>query len=112
MGKYAADKLFSAAPDSPAPYVLMANIYSIEGKWKERASSIKRMKDMGVAKEVGISWIEIEKKVNSFVVGDKLHPHTDIIFWVLSGLLKHLKDEGYVPDKKCILFYLDQDKED
>ncbi|CAJ2631620.1 pentatricopeptide repeat-containing protein at3g05340-like protein [Trifolium pratense] len=112
MGKYAADKLFSAAPDSPAPYVLMANIYSIEGKWKERASSIKRMKDMGVAKEVGISWIEIEKKVNSFVVGDKLHPQADIIFWVLSGLLKHLKDEGYVPDKKCILFYLEQDKED
>ncbi|MCI29368.1 pentatricopeptide repeat-containing protein [Trifolium medium] len=57
------------------------------------------MKDMGVAKEVGISWIEIEKKVNSFVVGDKLHPQADIIFWVLSGLLKHLKDEGYVPDK-------------
>ncbi|WJX85425.1 hypothetical protein P8452_67881 [Trifolium repens] len=112
MGKYAADKLFSAAPDSPAPYVLMANIYSIEGKWKERASSIKRMKDMGVAKEVGISWIEIEKKVSSFVVGDKLHPQADIIFWVLSGLLKHLKDEGYVPDKKCILFYLEQDKED
>lgn len=111
-GKYAADKLFSAAPDSPASYVLMANIYSVEGKWKERASAIKRMKEMGVAKEVGISWIEIEKKVNSFVVGDKLHPQADIIFRVLSGLLKHLKDEGYVPDKRCILFYLEQDKED
>ncbi|AES82510.1 PPR containing plant-like protein [Medicago truncatula] len=112
MGKYAADRLFSAAPASPAPYVLMANIYSSEGNWKERASSIKRMKEMGVAKEVGISWIEIEKKVNSFVVGDKLHPEADVIFWVLSGLLKHLKDEGYVPDKKFILFYLEQDKED
>ncbi|CAL5194724.1 unnamed protein product [Lathyrus oleraceus] len=111
MGKYAADKLFSAAPDTAAPHVLMANIYSVEGKWKERASSIKRMKEMGVAKEVGISCIEIEKKVNSFVVGDKLHPQSDVIFWVLSGLLKHLKDEGYVPDKKCILFYLEQDKE-
>ena len=111
-GKYAADQLFLAAPDSPAPYVLMANIYSIEGKWKERARAIKRMKDMGVAKEVGISWIEIEKKVNSFVVGDKLHPQADVIYCVLSGLLKHLKDEGYVPDKKCILYYLDQDKKD
>ncbi|KAK7337791.1 hypothetical protein VNO77_18378 [Canavalia gladiata] len=112
MGKYAADQLFLASPDSPAPYVLMANIYSSEGKWKERARAIKRMKEMGVAKEVGISWIEIEKKVNSFVVGDKMHPQADIIFWVLSGLLKHLKDEGYVPDKRCILYYLNQDKMD
>lgn len=108
MGKYAADQLLLAVPDSPAPYVLMANMYSIEGKWEERAHAIKRMKKMGVAKEVGISWIEMEKKINSFVVGDKLHPQADIIYWVLSGLLKHLKDEGYVPDKRCILYYLGQ----
>ncbi|BAT88074.1 hypothetical protein VIGAN_05151400 [Vigna angularis var. angularis] len=112
MGKYAADKLFLATPDSPAPYVLMANIYSSEGKWKERARAIKRMKEMGVAKEVGISWIEIEKKVNSFVAGDKMHPQADDIFCLLSVLLEHLKDEGYVPDKRCILYYLDQDKMD
>lgn len=112
MGKYAANQLFLATPDSPAPYVLMANIYSSEGKWKERARSIKKMKEMGVAKEVGISWVEIEKKVNSFVVGDKMHPQADAIFWLLSRLLKHLKDEGYVPDKRCILYYLDQDKKD
>ncbi|KAK7258856.1 hypothetical protein RIF29_24444 [Crotalaria pallida] len=108
MGKYAADQLFLASPDSAAPHVLIANIYSNEGKWKERAHAIKRMKEMGVVKEVGISWIEMEKKVNSFVVGDKLHPQADIIYFVLSGLLKHLKDEGYVPDKRCILHYLGQ----
>ncbi|XP_057719170.1 pentatricopeptide repeat-containing protein At3g05340-like [Arachis stenosperma] len=112
MGKYAADQLFLATPERPAPYVLMANIYSIEGKWKERAGAIKRMKEMGVAKEVGISCIEIDKKVNSFVVGDKLHPKADIIYWVLCGLLEHLKDEGYVPDKKCILYYLGQENKD
>ncbi|OIW17502.1 hypothetical protein TanjilG_22614 [Lupinus angustifolius] len=108
MGKYAADKLFLATPDSPAPHVLMANIYSNEGKWKERASAIKRMKEMGVVKEVGVSWIEMEKKINSFVVGDKLHPQAEIIYWVLSGLLKHLKDEGYLPDKRCILYHMGQ----
>ncbi|KAK7397211.1 hypothetical protein VNO78_18378 [Psophocarpus tetragonolobus] len=112
MGKYAADKLFLATPDSPAPYILMANIYSSEGKWKERAHAIKRMKEAGLAKEVGISWIEIEKKVNSFVVGDKMHPQAEVIFWLLSWLLKHLKDEGYVPDERCILYYLNQDKKD
>lgn len=112
MGKYAADQLYLAAPDSPAPYVLMSNIYSSEGKWKARASTIKRMKMMGVAKEVGISWTEIEKKISSFVVGDRSHPQADIIYLILSGLLKHMKDEGYVPDERCILYYFGQHGKD
>ena len=51
MGKYAADQLFSAAPGSPAPYVLLSNIYSSEGRWKERARTTKRMREMGWQKK-------------------------------------------------------------
>lgn len=108
MGKYAADQLFSSTPESPAPYVLLANIYSSEGRWKERAGTIKRMKEMGVAKETGISWIEIQKKVHSFVVGDRMHPQAEIIYTVLAGLFRLMTDEGYVPDKRFILYYLDE----
>ncbi|KAA8545112.1 hypothetical protein F0562_019896 [Nyssa sinensis] len=100
MGKYAADQLFLAAPDSPAPYILMANIYSSKGHWKERARTIKRMKEMGVPKDTGISWIEIEKKVHSFVVEDQMHPQGEIIYGVLFELFRHMSDEGYVPDKR------------
>ena len=32
MEKYAADQWFSVAPESPVPYVLLANLYSFEGK--------------------------------------------------------------------------------
>ncbi|KAK9919827.1 hypothetical protein M0R45_028402 [Rubus argutus] len=110
IGKYAADQLFLAAPQSPAPYVLLANIYSSEGRWKERARTIKGMKEMGVEKETGNSWIEIEKKVQSFVVGDQMHPQTEIIYRVLAELLRLMKDEGYVPDERFILYYLDQDE--
>ena len=98
-----------ATLDSPAPYVLLANIYSSEGNWKERARTIKRMKEMGVAKERGISWIEIEKKVHSFVVWDRMHPQSEIIYGVLAELFRLMTDEGYVPDKRFILYYLDQD---
>ncbi|KAF3454473.1 hypothetical protein FNV43_RR04920 [Rhamnella rubrinervis] len=109
MGKYAADQLFSGTPESPAPYVLLANIYSSKGRWKERAGTIKRMKEMRVAKETGISWIEIEKKIHSFVVEDRMHPQVEIIYEVLAGLFRLMTDEGYVPDKRFILYYLDQD---
>ena len=42
MGKYATDQLFWAELESPTPYILLSNIYSIEGRWKERARTIKR----------------------------------------------------------------------
>ncbi|KAM1854717.1 hypothetical protein ACFX14_010511 [Malus domestica] len=110
IGKYAADQLLLAAPETPAPYVLLANIYSSEGRWKERARTIKGMKEMGVTKETGISWIEIEKKVQSFVVGDRMHPQAEPIYRVLGELFRLMTDEGYVPDERFILYYLDQDE--
>lgn len=111
-GKYAAEHLFSETPHSPVPYVLLANIYSSKGNWKERARTIRKMKEVGMAKETGISWIEIDKKVHSFTVGDKMHPQAEIIYGVLMELFVLMVDEGYVPDKKFILYCLDDDRRD
>ncbi|KAI3786789.1 hypothetical protein L1987_40761 [Smallanthus sonchifolius] len=105
MGEYAARQLSVAAPDSPVPYILMANIYSSKGRWKERAETLRRMKKVGVAKDIGISCIEMDKRVHSFVVDDRTHPQTEVIFGVLLLLFRHLTDEGYVPDKRFILRY-------
>ncbi|OMO62533.1 hypothetical protein CCACVL1_22767 [Corchorus capsularis] len=100
MGKYAADQLLLETPESPVPYITMANIYSSGGKWKERATTIKRMKEMGLAKETGISWIEIEKEVHKFVVQDGLHPQAEAIYEILEELFRLMLDEGYVPDQR------------
>ncbi|XWS58196.1 hypothetical protein CRYUN_Cryun08bG0014000 [Craigia yunnanensis] len=105
MGKYAADQLLLETPESAVPYISMANIYSSRGKWKERARTIKRMKETGVVKETGISWIEIEKKVHSFVVQDRTHPQAEVIYGVLEELFGLMLDEGYMPDRRFILSY-------
>ncbi|KAL7083974.1 hypothetical protein ACP275_14G196300 [Erythranthe tilingii] len=97
-GQYAADRLAECAPDSPVPFVSMANIYSSKGRWKERAKTIKKMKENGIAKETGISWIEIEKKIHSFVVADEMHARGGDIYGVLMELFGHMRDEGYVAD--------------
>ncbi|XVF06097.1 hypothetical protein REPUB_Repub06bG0018600 [Reevesia pubescens] len=109
MGKYAADQLLSETPESPVPYISMANMYSFRGKWKDRARTIKRMKEMGVVKETGISWIEIEKKVHSFVAQDGIHPQAEVIYGVLEELLGLMLVEGYEPDKRFIPSYIYQD---
>ncbi|KAL6514852.1 hypothetical protein OROGR_020431 [Orobanche gracilis] len=104
MGKYAADQLARAAPDSAGPFISMANIYSSRGRWNERASTMKKMKEKGVTKETGISWIEIEKKIHGFVVSDQTHPRAEDVFAILSKLSGHMRDEGYVPDSIFTLF--------
>lgn len=111
LGKYAAEQLLLLAPENPAPYVQLANIFSSEGKWRDRAMAIKRMKEAGLAKETGISWIEIEMNVHSFVVCDRMHPQADNIYSVLAQMFLQLVDEGYQPDKRFILYYLDEDEE-
>ncbi|KAF3610975.1 hypothetical protein DY000_02051410 [Brassica cretica] len=102
IGRYAAEQLFLSAPDSSAPHILMANIYSSRGQWKEREKTIKRMKAMGVTKETGVSWIEIENQTHRFVADDKLHPQGEAIHDVLSELFVVMIDEGYIHDKRLL----------
>ena len=96
IGKCAADSLVLEEPDSPSPYVLLANMYSSEGKWAERARIVKKMKEMGVKKDAGVSWIEVEKEIGSFVVEDKAHRDSEVIYEVLSKLISNMREEEEV----------------
>ena len=40
-----------------------------------------------------------------------MHPHAKIIYGVLGELFKLMTGEGYVPDKRFILYYSDNVKE-
>ncbi|CAN6358531.1 unnamed protein product [Urochloa humidicola] len=68
VGKYAAERLLILAPDCTAAYVLLSNIYSSEGRWDDRARIMKRMRELGLRKDTGKSWIELQKEVQSFVI--------------------------------------------
>ncbi|KAJ0979813.1 hypothetical protein J5N97_015287 [Dioscorea zingiberensis] len=99
VGEYAAERLLLLEPDSAAAYVLLANIYSSQRRWKERAKIILKMKEMNVKKDVGVSWIEVEKDVHCFVVEDKVHPQVEYIYDVLNALAALIRDQEHVPDK-------------
>lgn len=103
MGKFAADQLILESPDSHVPYTTMANIYSSKGRYKERARTLKAMKEIGVDKETGVSWIEIEKQIHSFVVHDRMHPQTENIYQVLVQLFGLMVDEGYLPANQNVI---------
>jgi hypothetical protein len=47
------------------------------------------MKERGVIKEPGCSWIEVQNKVHSFVVGDRSHPQMEDIYTKLEVSRNH-----------------------
>lgn len=98
LGKYVAEKLLEIDPLNSGPYVLLSNMYAELGRWKDVGRVRKLMKQRGVIKQPGCSWIEIQGHVHVFMVKDKRHPWKKEIYLVLKVLMKQMKRAGYVPE--------------
>ncbi|OAY74142.1 Pentatricopeptide repeat-containing protein [Ananas comosus] len=103
LGIYAAEKLFEMIPHHDGTYILLCNIYSAVGRWEDAARVRKLMKDRGVKKEPGCSWIEISNKVHVFLVNDTTHPEVQLVYQFLDILGVKMRKLGYVPDTKFVL---------
>ncbi|XP_073001445.1 pentatricopeptide repeat-containing protein At4g19191, mitochondrial-like [Typha latifolia] len=113
LAEIAAKNLIELDPQHSGYWVLLSNTYADASRWRDVAHVRAAMKDAGVKKCPGFSWIEIGgSEIHRFLTGDKLHKHCDDIYIVLDGLTEQLKDEGYIPhiDHKFIL--IDQEIED
>ncbi|XAR51405.1 hypothetical protein NMG60_11006025 [Bertholletia excelsa] len=58
----AANECLHLEPSNAAPYVILANMHASAGKWDEMAVVRKLMRDQGVKKKPGCSWIEVNKR--------------------------------------------------
>ncbi|KAL0321791.1 UNVERIFIED_CONTAM: Pentatricopeptide repeat-containing protein [Sesamum calycinum] len=73
------------------------------GSYKDGVDLRKVMKEQGVRKEPGYSWISVKGKVHRFYAGDTDHPQKDAIYAILEELRRKMKNLGYVPDLKYAL---------
>eukprot|EP01018_Ginkgo_biloba_P025844 Gb_04234 [translate_table: standard] len=109
LGKRAAECLFELEPQSSGPYVLLSNIYAAAGRWADVAKVRKLMRERGVKKEPGCSWIEVKNIMHDFVVDDRSHPQTELIYTTLERLTEQIKEIGYVPDTSFVLHDVDKE---
>ncbi|PIA52036.1 hypothetical protein AQUCO_01000132v1, partial [Aquilegia coerulea] len=79
LGELAATRLIELEPHNCGTYIMMSNIYAAVGMWKEVVRVRGLMKDQGVKKQPGHSWIEFENRVHIFLGGDVSHPDIDKI---------------------------------
>eukprot|EP01018_Ginkgo_biloba_P019612 Gb_41533 [translate_table: standard] len=70
LGEHVAEHLFELDPENAAHYVLLSNMYADTGKWDGIEKVRQMMRDKSVKKQPGCSWIEVNNKVYTFLVGD------------------------------------------
>ncbi|KAK9271599.1 hypothetical protein L1049_001961 [Liquidambar formosana] len=94
--------LASCKLDNSGAYSALANMYSAGGKWDDAAKIRKSMKDRGVKKDLGFSWVQIKNKVHIFGAEDGLHPQKDAIYETIPKIWKEIKKMGFIPDTEAV----------
>eukprot|EP01018_Ginkgo_biloba_P009788 Gb_07729 [translate_table: standard] len=112
LGECVAERLFELESDNSANYVLLSNIYGAAGKWDDKEKVRKMMKDKRVKKTPGRSWIEVNNKVYTFLVGDRSHPQTQKIYAELERLFGQMKEAGYVSDTNFVLHDVEEEQKE
>ncbi|KAK8518078.1 hypothetical protein V6N13_027566 [Hibiscus sabdariffa] len=95
LGKSVCDHLFEIEPENTGNYIIMANLYSQAGRWKEADMIREKMANIGLKKISGTSWIETSGGLRSFIAKDRSSERTEEIYILLEGLLGLMKEEGY-----------------
>ena len=103
MGEVAAKNLFWLDPSHAGYYILLSNIYAVDGKWDNVAELRTLIKDRGLKKMLGRSMVEVRGEVHSFLAGDRFHPDYQKIYELLRKLEIQMGKEVYFPDLDFLL---------
>ncbi|XXG75313.1 hypothetical protein AAC387_Pa07g3845 [Persea americana] len=112
LAERASIRLFELEPLNAGNYVLLADIYSEARMWDDVDRVKKLLEARGLRKVPGCSWIEVKKKIYSFVSVDELNPQIEQLHALLLQLSTEMKDRGYVPDTKVVLYELDENEKE
>lgn len=92
VAEFAVRNLLELDVEDSGSYVLLANIYSDSGKLEGVADVRKLMREKGIRKNPGCSWIEVENRVHVFTVDDTNHPKMKDICRMLGEIMKKIED--------------------
>uniref|UniRef100_A0A0D9V7L6 DYW domain-containing protein n=1 Tax=Leersia perrieri TaxID=77586 RepID=A0A0D9V7L6_9ORYZ len=83
-------------PKDTSSYILLSNVYSAAGSWQDMSIVRREIKEKGLKRITGCSWIEVQNKVHVFFNGDCRHPQSDEIYMILQSCLGSEEDEHYL----------------
>ncbi|KAL4387175.1 hypothetical protein GQ457_09G004000 [Hibiscus cannabinus] len=103
LAESAAEKLLTMEPENAGNYVLLSNIYAAAGKWDKFAKMRRLLKEKGLRKVPGCSWLQLNGHVHEFRVADKSHPKANDIYALLGILEFSIKEAREYNCREIIL---------
>ncbi|KAK7259705.1 hypothetical protein RIF29_25318 [Crotalaria pallida] len=83
IGEIAAHHLFRLEPNNASNYVALCGIYQSHGMLDSISTVRAKMRDLGLVKIPGYSWINIAGKAHKFYQGDLSHPLAHMIYKII-----------------------------
>ncbi|KAG6773423.1 hypothetical protein POTOM_020701 [Populus tomentosa] len=94
IGEIAAHRLFELEPSNPGNYIALCYIYKSHGISDGITITRAKMRELGLAKTPGCSWITIAGTVHKFYQGCHSHPLTKVTCEILDRMIKVLMLPG------------------
>ncbi|KAL0414168.1 UNVERIFIED_CONTAM: putative pentatricopeptide repeat-containing protein, mitochondrial [Sesamum radiatum] len=98
MQDLAYKSLIKMEPDNSSNYISLSNLYAASKRWDAVAEVRKVMRERGLRKMPGCSWISINSTTHSFFVADTSHPCSELIYVMLDELVSAMKLTSYDTD--------------
>lgn len=103
LAELVADHIFKLAPTSTGYRVLLANLFEDFGNMNDYVRVRSEIKHVGVKKQPGCSWIEVNNNIHIFIAGDHSHHQSDEIYSAIENLTLEMKREGYIPQLQSVV---------
>ncbi|TKY56784.1 Pentatricopeptide repeat-containing protein [Spatholobus suberectus] len=97
IGERVMQLILEVDPSNSGNYIISSKIYANLNMWEDSARMRLLMRQKGITKTPGCSWIEIENHLHEFHAGDGLCLDSIDISNIIDLLYEELKREGYVP---------------
>ncbi|KAI3892080.1 hypothetical protein MKW92_016862 [Papaver armeniacum] len=97
IGERVVSLLIDLEPANSGNYIISAKMYANSKKWDDSARMRGLMREKGVSKTPGVSWIDIESQLHEFHAGE-ICLESNGIYQVFNLLNEEMKLEGYVPN--------------
>jgi pentatricopeptide repeat protein len=92
LGELAARKILALDPGDVSSYVMLSNAHSAAGRWSDVSRLRTEIKEKGMTRIPGCSWIEVKGKVHAFLKANENHNENDEIYVLLRIFFKHLRE--------------------
>ncbi|KAK0586059.1 hypothetical protein LWI29_000299 [Acer saccharum] len=102
LAELVANHIFKLDPTSIGYRVLLANMFEDFGRLNELFRLRSEIKDMGLKKQPGCSWIEVNNNIHIFVAGDRSHHQSKDIYAAIENLTLEMRRSGYVPHLQSV----------